>query len=96
MSPSISRLTLSAASARSPPTTVVLVHSGDSRVEETTYFGMELSLSANSPSRDGQASANPSYVIRPSSSASDPSVSSSLNWSPSSPRSISNDQPSCR
>src|SRR5262245_13049203 len=54
---------------------------------------MLLNLSANSPSRDGQAWANPSYVTRPSSSASDCIVSSSLNLSPSSPRLISNVQP---
>ena len=29
-------------------------------VEETTYFGIVLNLSANSPSRDGQAAAKPS------------------------------------
>ena len=33
---------------------------GSVRVEETTYFGMVLNLSANSPSREGQASAKPS------------------------------------
>src|SRR5205823_13803720 len=36
---------------------------------------------------------NPSYVLRPRRSASDSKVSSTLNLLPSSPRSISNDQP---
>ena len=40
--------------------TVELVHSGSESVVETTYFGMLLNLSANSPSRDGHASAKPS------------------------------------
>ena len=71
----------------------MLFHSGSRSVDETTYFGMLLNLSANSPSRDGHASAKPSYVTRPSSSASDSIVSSSLNLFPSSPRSISNVQP---
>ena len=61
MSPSASRLSLETASTRSsPPTTVEFVHSGWVSVEETTYLGIELNLSANSPSRDGQASAKPS------------------------------------
>ena len=38
----------------------MLFHSGFSSVDETTYFGMALNLSANSPSRYGQASAKPS------------------------------------
>src|SRR5688572_33468883 len=54
---------------------------------------MLLNLSANSPSRWGQAAAKPSYVTRPSSSASAPSASSSLNLSPSSPRENSKLQP---
>src|SRR5262249_28448360 len=45
--------------------------------------------------REGHAAANPSYVRRPSRSSADARVSSSLNWFPSSPRSNSNDQPSC-
>src|SRR5207247_3780379 len=49
-----------------------------------------------SPSRDGQAAAKPSYVTRPSSSASELRVSSSLNWSPASPRLNWKDQPPCR
>ena len=40
--------------------TVVLFHDGSDSVEETTYLAMVLNLSANSPSRDGQASAKPS------------------------------------
>ena len=40
--------------------TVELVHSGSESVDETTYLGMALNLSANSPSRDGHASAKPS------------------------------------
>src|SRR3954471_22065222 len=78
-----------------PSSTVELFQSGSFSVEETTYFGMLLNLSANSPSRDGHASAKPSYVLRPSRSASDSIVSSSLNLSPSSPRLISKLQPPC-
>ena len=49
------------ASTRSPAwMTVEFVHSGSVSVEETTYLGIELNRSANSPSRDGQAAAKPS------------------------------------
>src|SRR3954467_4392200 len=85
--------TFDTASTTSPERTVVLFHSGSRSVEETTYLGMLLNLSAKSPVRDGHASAKPSYVTRPSNSASDSSVSSTLNLLPSSPRSISNVQP---
>src|SRR5207249_3272273 len=78
---------------RSPRRTVVLLHPGVPKVDETTYLGMRLNLSANSPVLDGQAAANPSYVLRPRSSASDSKVSSTLNLLPSSPRLISDDQP---
>src|SRR5580765_4238749 len=67
--------------------------SGSSSVEETTYLVEPLNLSANSPSREGQCFANSSKVRRPSSIASEPIVSSSLNLSPSSPRSNRNAQP---
>src|SRR3954468_22338911 len=93
MSPSCRCLTIAIASSRSPSSTVEFCQSGSLSVEETTYFGMLLNLSANSPSRDGHASAKPSYVLRPSRSASDSIVSSSLNLSPSSPRLISKLQP---
>src|SRR5215218_3498714 len=93
MSPSVSSRSLTTAVSTSPSSTVELLHSGTSELDETTYFGIVLNLSANSPSRDGQASANPSNVLRPSSSASASIVSSSLNRLPSSPRSNSNDQP---
>src|SRR5919106_5791693 len=89
----MSSLSFDAASTASPLRTVVLFHSGFSRVEETTYLGMLLNLSANSPSRAGQAPAKLSYVTRPISSASVSSVSWSLNWFPSSPRSKANDHP---
>ena len=71
----------------STPITVELFHSGSSSVEETTYFGIVLNLSAKSPSREGHAAAKPSYVTRPSRSASLDITSSSLNLSPSGPRS---------
>src|SRR3954452_1111672 len=95
MSSSTSSLILSISAATSPEITVVLFHSGSDSVVETTYFGRLLNLSANSPSREGQAAAKPSYVVRPSSSAPAPMTSSSLNLSPSSPRSYSNAQPAC-
>src|SRR2546422_9588804 len=44
----------------SPFSTVELFQVGFVRVVDTTYFGIELNLSANSPSLDGQAAANPS------------------------------------
>src|SRR5919204_4745156 len=94
-SPSCCSLSLATSSGTSPPSTVVFVHSGLLSVEETTYFGIVLNLSANSPSRDGHAAANPSYVRRPRSKASESIVSSSLNWSPSSPRLNSKLQPPC-
>src|SRR4051812_12769094 len=93
MSPSISSLSLDTASFRSPSRTVEFVHSGSDSVEETTYLGISLNLSANSPSREGQASAKPSYVRRPRRRASASNVSSSLNLSPSSPRENSKLQP---
>ena len=43
-----------------PRITVVLFHSGFSRVEETTYFGNVFNLSANSPLNFGQKGAKPS------------------------------------
>src|SRR3954447_25414494 len=95
MSPSNSSFSFVTASPRSPSSTVELLHSGLLSVEETTYFGIWLNLSANSPSRDGQASAKPSYVTRPSSSAAESMASSSLNLSPSSPRENSKLQPPC-
>src|SRR6266511_4776268 len=94
-SPSCSCFSFATSSATSPLNTVELLQSGSSSVEETTYLGMVLNLSANSPSLDGQAFAKPSYVTRPSSRASEESVSSSLNLSPSSPRLISKVQPPC-
>src|SRR4051794_23981699 len=94
-SPSVSPRTCATADARSPSSTVVLPHDGSRSVEDTTYFGIWLNLSANSPSRSGHASAKPSYVLRPSSIAALCIVSSSLNWSPSSPRENSNAQPPC-
>ena len=71
----------------------MLFHSGFSRVEETTYLGIELNLSAKSPSTCGHTAANASYVTRPSSSASETIVSSTLKASPSGPREKSSVQP---
>ena len=42
----------------SPFNTVVLVQSGSSRVEDTTYLGRLFNLSAKSPLRDGHRAAN--------------------------------------
>src|SRR5439155_207459 len=95
MSPSCSSFSFATSSATSPLSTVELFHSGSCRVEETTYLGMVLNLSANSPSLDGQAAAKPSNVTLPSSRAADDMVSSTLNLLPSSPRSISKVQPPC-
>src|SRR3954452_4590364 len=95
MSPSVSSRTFATPDARSPSSTVVLPHDGSRSVADTTYFGIWLNLSANSPSRSGHASAKPSYVLRPSSIAALCIVSSSLNWSPSSPRENSKAQPPC-
>src|SRR3954452_15701777 len=93
MSPSSPCFSFPTSSATSPLRTVELFHSASFSVEETTYLGMLLNLSANSPSLEGQASAKPSYVTRPSSSASASRASSSLNLSPSSPRLNSKLQP---
>src|SRR3954454_16860825 len=73
--------------------TVELLHSGAVNVEETTYFFISLNLSANSPWREGHAAAKPSKVLRPSSNTSASMSSSSLNLSPSGPRSNWNAQP---
>ena len=48
------------AARSSPSITVEFVHSASPIELETTYFGMLLNLSANSPSREGHASAKPS------------------------------------
>jgi hypothetical protein len=93
MSPSNFSLRPATSSATLSLITVELFHSGSSMLLETTYFGMLLNLSANSPSREGQASAKPSKVTRPSRRASLAITSSSLNWSPSSPRSNLKAQP---
>jgi len=60
MSPPGARRSFETSSTTSPSSTVELFHPGSRRVEETTYLGMLLNLSANSPSLDGQAAANPS------------------------------------
>jgi UDP-N-acetylglucosamine:LPS N-acetylglucosamine transferase len=60
MSPSVRAFSRRTADAASPSSTVVLVHSGSASVEETTYFGRPLILSAYSPSRDGHAATKPS------------------------------------
>src|ERR671922_2509157 len=93
MSRSYRCLSLVTSSTTFPPSTVVLFHSGSFSVDETTYFGIELNLSANSPSTCGQTAANCSYVMRPSSWASEAIVSSTLNWFPSEPREKSSVQP---
>src|SRR5262249_31441245 len=80
-------------STTSPRSTVVLRHSGFSSVDETTYLGSELNLSANSPSTWGHTGAKPSYVTRPRSKASVAIVSSNLYASPSGPREKSSIQP---
>src|SRR5713226_3620731 len=80
----------------SPLRIVELFQSAFLRVEDTTYLGMLLNLSENgSPLLDGQAAAKPSYVTRPSSSASESSTSSILNLSPSFPRLNLNVHPPC-
>ena len=53
-------LSLVTSATTSPRSTVVLFHSGLSSVEETTYFGIALNLSANSPSSCGHTGAKPS------------------------------------
>ena len=60
MSPSCSFFSFVISSTTSPESTVELVHSGSRSVDDTTYFGMVLNLSANTPSRSGQAAAKPS------------------------------------
>jgi hypothetical protein len=60
MSPSWRSRSFGTSVARSSPITVEFVHSGSLSVVETTYLGIVLNLSANSPSRLGQALANPS------------------------------------
>src|SRR4249919_3417179 len=97
MSPACSAFSFATSSARSPRITTELFHVGSESVEETTYFRMPFILSANPASslRSGQACAKPSYVTRPSSMASASSTSSSLNLSPSAPRSNLNAHPPC-
>src|SRR6267143_2930922 len=68
--------------ARSPLIRCELFHSSFFNVREATYLGMLLKRSAN-PSGSflpGHAAAKPSYVTRPRRSASEPNVSSCLNF----------------
>ena len=83
--------------ARSPLSTVELFQSACVRVLETTYLGIAFILSAKPTSSvmPGHALAKPSYVTRPSSSASWPRVSSSLYFIPSGSLNL-NVQPPCR
>src|ERR1051326_4857353 len=78
-----------------PRKMVEFCQSALSRVRETTYFGSVLIRSAKPASSvlDGQAAANPSYVLRPKSCASAAISSSNLNLSPSGPRLKRNAQP---
>src|ERR1051325_11934939 len=64
-----------------PSMTVVFVHVGSLSVVETTYFLMLFIRSPNSPVSCivGHAAAKPSYVMRPSSSASVAASSCALN-----------------
>src|SRR5438132_7006159 len=97
MTPSTCSFNLPTSSATSPLSTVELFHSAFSKVDETTYLGMLFIFSAKptSSATEGQASAKPSYVTRPSSWASASRTSSNLNLSPSSPRLTSKLQPPC-
>src|SRR4051812_49047122 len=98
MSPECSSLSFATAPGTSSLISVELFQSAESSVVDTQYFGMLLNLSAKpiSSVRSGQAAAKPSYVMRPSSRASAPITSSSLNLSPSSPRANLNAQPPWR
>src|SRR5579872_3057782 len=59
-------LNAATSATRSLPMTVVLFQEGFRRVEEATYFRIELMRSETlSPERVGQAAANASYVRRP-------------------------------
>ena len=60
MSPSSESFSLETSATKSPPSTVELVHCGSVSVEETTYLGIVLNLSAYSPCIDGHAAAKPS------------------------------------
>ena len=60
MSPSSRCLRFEISATTFPLSTVELFQLALSRVEETTYFGMLLNLSANSFFLDGQAAAKPS------------------------------------
>jgi hypothetical protein len=54
------RLISATRSGTSSEITVELFHVASSMVVETTYLAIALSLSANSPSREGQVAANAS------------------------------------
>ena len=60
MSPPSASLSLATSPATSSLITVELFQEGSPSVLETTYLGMVLNLSANSPSLEGQAAAKPS------------------------------------
>src|SRR5215472_1468048 len=76
MSPSTFCFSVETSLTTSPFSTVVLLHLGSWRVEDTTYFGRLFSLSANSPVADSHREANHSSLRRPSSRASVRSASS--------------------
>src|ERR671937_748620 len=94
MSPFRRCLSRETSSTTLPESTVELFQSAFLSVEEMTYFGMLLNLSAKgSPFLDGQAPAKPSYVTGPSKRASASRSWSSLNLSPACPRGMSKVQP---
>src|SRR5712692_10204688 len=76
MSPSSSCFSFETSFTTSPFRTVELLHSGFTRVEDTTYLGRPFSLSAHSPLRPVHRGPKYSSLRRPSSRASAPSASS--------------------
>src|SRR3954469_20653892 len=97
MTPSTSFLSFVTSATRSPLRIVEFSQSALCNVFDTTYFGIVFIFWAKPTlsERLGHAAAKPSYVRRPRSCASASSTSSSLNASPSSPRSNSKVQPPC-
>src|SRR6266851_4541570 len=97
MSPSSSCFSFETSFTTSPFRTVELLHSGFTRVEDTTYLGRPFSLSAHSPLRPVHRGPKYSSLRRPSSRASAPSASSNSTLAHSS-RSLSptwTNQPPC-
>jgi len=97
ISPSSSCFSRETSLTTSPLRTSELIQTGSSSVEEMTYFGRLLSVSAHAPSREFQREPKYSSLRRPISNAVAPRASSSPRWAHASVSPFTNcwNQPPC-